>query len=157
MCNLRGRKGRSIGPAVTSQKDGTADLSATRNTIRQWLLYLWQCVCWPIRCFLSFTLHSAASIMASPMWVVWVLCLLWILEVTDRIHQGRRSGYESGGGGRHTCQSREKFWRDERGATERSEPTLEGGSGGPPPENLKKPTWQMVQSTLFLSYICEYY
>ena len=50
--------------------------------------------------------------------------------------QGRRSGYESGGG-RHTCQSREKFWRDKRGATERSEPTLEGGSGGPPPENFK--------------------
>ena len=36
-----------------------------------------------------------------------------------------------------TCQPREKFWRDKRGATERSEPTLEGGSGGTPPENLK--------------------
>ena len=37
----------------------------------------------------------------------------------------------------HTCQPREKFWRDKRGATERSEPTSEGGSGGPPPENVK--------------------
>ena len=26
-------------------------------------------------------------------------------------------------GGRHTCQPREKFWRDKRGATERSEPS----------------------------------
>ena len=50
--------------------------------------------------------------------------------------QGRRSGYESGGG-RHTCQPREKFWRDKRVATERSEPTSEGGSGGPSPENFK--------------------
>ena len=31
-------------------------------------------------------------------------------------------------GGRHTYQPREKFWRDKRGATERSEPTSEGGS-----------------------------
>ena len=53
----------------------------------------------------------------------------------------------------HTCQPREKFWRDKRGATERSEPTSEGGPGGTPPENLKKPTLQMVQSMLFLSYI----
>ena len=37
----------------------------------------------------------------------------------------------------HTCQPREKFWRDKRGATERSELTSEGGSGGPPPENFK--------------------
>ena len=57
----------------------------------------------------------------------------------------------------HTCQPREKFWRDKRGATERSERSSEGGSGSPPPENLKKPTLQIVQSTLFLSYICEYY
>ena len=48
--------------------------------------------------------------------------------------QGRRSGYESGGGGR---QPREKFWRAKRGATERSEPTSEGGSGGPPLENFE--------------------
>ena len=41
------------------------------------------------------------------------------------------------GGGRHTCQPREKFWKDKRGATERSEPTPEGGCGGPPPENFK--------------------
>ena len=41
------------------------------------------------------------------------------------------------GGGRHTCQPTEKFWRDKRGATERSEPTSERGSGGPPPENFK--------------------
>ena len=59
----------------------------------------------------------------------------------------------------HTCQPRETFWRDKRGVTERSEPTSEGGSGGPPPKNKKnhRPTLQMVQSTLFLSYICEYY
>ena len=38
----------------------------------------------------------------------------------------------------HTCQPREKFWRDKRGATERSEPTSEGGPGGTPPENEKK-------------------
>ena len=37
----------------------------------------------------------------------------------------------------HTCQPREKFWRDKRGATERSEPTSEGGPGGTPPENFK--------------------
>ena len=37
----------------------------------------------------------------------------------------------------HTCQPREKFWRDKRGATERSEKTSEGGSGDPPPENFK--------------------
>ena len=40
-------------------------------------------------------------------------------------------------GGRHTCEPREKFWRAKRGATERSEPTSEGGSGGPPPKNFK--------------------
>ena len=40
-------------------------------------------------------------------------------------------------GGRHTCQPREKFRRDKRGATERSEPTSEGGSGGRHPENFK--------------------
>ena len=37
----------------------------------------------------------------------------------------------------HTCQPREKFRRDKRGVTERSERTSEGGSGGPPPENFK--------------------
>ena len=37
----------------------------------------------------------------------------------------------------HTCQPREKFWRDKRGATERSEATSEGGPGGTPPENFK--------------------
>ena len=31
-----------------------------------------------------------------------------------------------------------------------------GVRGGPPPVIFKKPTLQMVQSTLFLSYICEY-
>ena len=40
-------------------------------------------------------------------------------------------------GGRHTCQPREKFWRAKRGAIERSEPTSEGESGGPPPKNFK--------------------
>ena len=37
----------------------------------------------------------------------------------------------------HTCQPREKFSRDKRGATERSELISEGGAGGPPPENFK--------------------
>ena len=32
----------------------------------------------------------------------------------------------------HTCQPREKFSRDKREATGRSEPTSEGGSGGTP-------------------------
>ena len=31
------------------------------------------------------------------------------------------------------------------------------GVRGASPGKFKKPTWQMVQSTLFLSYICEYY
>ena len=31
------------------------------------------------------------------------------------------------------------------------------GVRGSSPGNFQKPTWQMVQSTLFLSYICEYY
>ena len=31
------------------------------------------------------------------------------------------------------------------------------GVRGSSPGKFKKPTWQMVQSTLFLSYICEYY
>ena len=34
---------------------------------------------------------------------------------------------------------------------------LRKGGSGVPPGKLKKPTLQMVQSTLFLSYICEYY
>ena len=29
----------------------------------------------------------------------------------------------------HTCQPREKLWRDKQGVTERSEPTSEGGPG----------------------------
>ena len=37
----------------------------------------------------------------------------------------------------HTCKPREKFWRDKRGAIERSEPTSEGGSGGPSPKIFK--------------------
>ena len=56
----------------------------------------------------------------------------------------------------HTCQPREKFSRDKRGPTERSEPASEGGCGGPPPEIKKKTILQMVQSQLFLSYISEY-
>ena len=51
------------------------------------------------------------------------------MTATEKCNQGRRSGYESGGGGRDTCQPREKFWRDKRGATERSEPSSEGGPG----------------------------
>ena len=37
--------------------------------------------------------------------------------------------------GKSMWKQRDKFWMDKRGATERSEPTSEGGSGGPPPEN----------------------
>ena len=50
-------------------------------------------------------------------------------------------------------QPREKFWRDKRGATERSELTSEGGVRGSSSGKFQKPTLQMVQSTLFLSYI----
>ena len=38
---------------------------------------------------------------------------------------------------RPTCQPREKFWRDKQGATERSEPTSEGGPGVLPREISK--------------------
>ena len=55
----------------------------------------------------------------------------------------------------HACQHREKFSRDKRGATERSEPASEGVRGSPI-GNFQKPILQMVQSQLFLSYICEY-
>ena len=48
--------------------------------------------------------------------------------------QGRRSGYESGGGTGYMSTQREVL-EGQTGATERSEPTSEGGSGGPPPEN----------------------
>ena len=41
-------------------------------------------------------------------------------------------------GSSHTCQPREKFPRDKRGATKRSEPASEGGFGGHP-RKFKKP------------------
>ena len=44
-------------------------------------------------------------------------------------HTGKDKDYDAYK--EHTCQPREKFWRDKRGATERSEPTSEGGPGGP--------------------------
>ena len=40
--------------------------------------------------------------------------------------------------------------------SEASQPR-KGGAGVLPRKIKKKPTLQMVQSTLFLSYICEYY
>ena len=39
---------------------------------------------------------------------------------------------------RHTCQPREKFWRDKRGATERSDPSSEGGVRGSSPTKISK-------------------
>ena len=54
----------------------------------------------------------------------------------------------------HTCQPREKFSRDKRRAVKRSE--LWKGVRGSSPGNLKKPALQMVQSELFLSYICQH-
>ena len=85
--------------------------------------------------------------------------ILWMLLKDDFSHgllfavvlpmnQGRRSGYESGGGD---------------GINVNPERSFEGTNGEPPseagssPGKFQKPTWQMVQSTLFLSYICEYY
>ena len=43
-----------------------------------------------------------------------------------------------------------------RGPSSEARRALEGGSGGPPPGNFQKPVLQMVQSELFLSYICQY-
>ena len=50
--------------------------------------------------------------------------------------------------GRHTCQHREKFSRDKL--------RLWKGGPGSSPGNFQKPVVQMVQSELFLSYICQY-
>ena len=56
-----------------------------------------------------------------------------ILELY-RVHRSSRRFHQRD---KHTCQPREKFWRDKRGATERSEPTSEGGPGGTPRKILK--------------------
>ena len=57
---------------------------------------------------------------------------------------------------KHTCQSREKFSRDKRWPVERSEAGFGRGVRGSSPGNFQKPVLQMVQSELFLSYICQY-
>ena len=57
---------------------------------------------------------------------------------------------------RHTCQPREKFSRDKRWPVERSEAGFGRGVRGSSPGNFKKPVLQMVQSELFLSYMCQY-
>ena len=55
---------------------------------------------------------------------------------------------------KHTCQPREKVSRDKMAARRRGPPSeAEGGSS---PGNFQKPVLQMVQSEVFLSYICEY-
>ena len=56
----------------------------------------------------------------------------------------------------HTCQPREKFSRDKRPAVERSEAGFGRGPRGSSPRYFQKPALQMVQSELFLSYICQY-
>ena len=56
----------------------------------------------------------------------------------------------------HTCQPREKFSRDKRRPVERSEAGFGRGVRGSSPGNFQKPVLQMVQSELFLSYICQY-
>ena len=57
---------------------------------------------------------------------------------------------------RHTCQPREKFSRDKRRPVEWSEAGFGRGVWGSSPWNLQKPVLQMVQSELFLSYICQH-
>ena len=42
------------------------------------------------------------------------------------------------------------------GPSSEASQALEGGSGGPPRKLKQKPVLQMVQSELFLSYICQY-
>ena len=56
----------------------------------------------------------------------------------------------------HTCQPREKVLRDKWQAAERSETGFGRGVRGSCPGNFQKPVLQMVQSEVFLSYICEY-
>ena len=70
--------------------------------------------------------------------------------------QGRRSGYESGGGTAYMSTQREVL-EGQTGSHRAKRANFGRGVRGPSPGKLQKPTWQMVQSTLFLSYICEYY
>ena len=55
----------------------------------------------------------------------------------------------------HACQLREKFSRDKLRPVDRSEAGFGRGVRGSSPE-IKKKLLQMVQSELFLSYICQY-
>ena len=70
--------------------------------------------------------------------------------------QGRRSGYESGGGTAYMSTQREVV-EGQTGSHRAKRANFGRGLRGSSPGKFQKPTWQMVQSTLFLSYICEYY
>ncbi len=50
---------------------------------------------------------------------------------------------------------RESFEGPNGGPPSEARRASEGGSEGPPPEMKKKTVLQMVQSEVFLSYICE--
>ena len=69
--------------------------------------------------------------------------------------QGRRSGYESGGDGIHV--NPERILEGQTGSHRAKRANFGRGVRGSSPGKFQKPTWQMVQSTLFLSYFCEYY
>ena len=69
--------------------------------------------------------------------------------------QGRRSGYESGGTAYMSTQR--EVLEGQTGSHRAKRANFGRGVRGSSPEKFEKPTWQMVQSTLFLSYICEYF
>ena len=71
--------------------------------------------------------------------------------------QGRRSGYESGGGGTGYMSTQREVLEGKTGSHRAKRANFGRGVRGSSPGKFQKPTWQMVQSTLFLSYICEYY
>ena len=71
--------------------------------------------------------------------------------------QGRRSGYESGGGDAAYMSTQREVVDGKTGSHRAKRANFGRGVRGCPPGKCQKPTWQMVQSTLFLSYICEYY
>ena len=90
-----------------------------------------------------------------------LLCSVLIYIVLGRIMsarittsgQGRRSGFESGG----DAVNPERSFGGTNGSHRAKRANFGRGVRGSSPGKFQKPTWQMVQSTLFLSYICEYY
>ena len=66
--------------------------------------------------------------------------------------QGRRSGYESGGTAYMSTQR--EVLEGQTGSHRAKRANFGRGVRGSSPGKFQKPTWQMVQSTLFLSYIC---